>query len=133
MRCLVTVCRVRPLTLHFALHNDAGVSSHVPRLLGPLGAFISVAITNLRGESVFKVDAPKTRLKLDPSRETSYFELEAGYSYGVVLDITEALLAPGKYNLDIDYSNGPFQGTSSTPVGVLEYRVSLPLRVGGSM
>jgi|BogFormECP12_OM2_1039638.scaffolds.fasta_scaffold05381_5 hypothetical protein len=132
MHCLVTVAAVHALTLHFSLHNEGAVPGYVPRLLTPLGAFVSVTIRDVKGAVVYQTETPKMKLKLDPSRDASYFELEAGYSYGAVFVLDDATLVPGEYHLDIAYSNGQFQGTSGTPVGVLEYHTLLPLHVRGS-
>lgn len=132
MRCLVTISAVHPLALHFSLQNDGAVPTYVPRLLTPLGAFVSVTIRDVEGALVYQTETPKIKLKLDPSRDASYLELEVGYCYGVVFELDDATLVPGEYHLDIAYSNGLFQGTPGAPVGVLEYLSGLPLHVGGS-
>jgi hypothetical protein len=129
MHYLITVIAVHPLTLHFSLHNDSAVPRYVPRLLTPLGAFLSVRVTNVKGEIFYQSETPKMKLKLDPSRDTSYFELEAGYSYGAVFVLDGATLSPGDYHLDIAYSNAQFQGTPGIPVGALGYHSVLPLHV----
>lgn len=132
MRYLVTVSAVHPLTLHLSLQNDGVVPTYVPRLITPLGAFVSVTIRDVAGALVYQSETPKIKLKLDPSRDTSYLELEAGYCYGAVFEIDDATLVPGEYHLDIAYSNKQFQGTSGAPVGVLSYHSALPLHVGGA-
>jgi hypothetical protein len=129
MHCLLTVAAVHPLTLHFSLHNDGARPRYVPRLLTPLGAFLTIAITDVKGAVVYQTETPKVKPKLDPSRDTSYLELEAGYSYGAVFVLEDVTLLAGDYNLDIAYSNGPFQGTPGIPVGSLGYRSVLPLQV----
>jgi len=129
MHCLITVAAVHPLTLHLSLHNDGAAPRYVPRLLTPLGAFVSVTIRDAKEAVVYQTEMPKMKLKLDPSRDASYLELEAGYSYGAVFVLDDATLVPGEYHLDIAYSNGQFQGTSGIPVGVLAYRTLLPLHV----
>ncbi len=132
MHCLITVVAVHPLTLHFSLHNDAAVPRCVPRLLTPLGAFLSVTVRDAKGAVVYQTETPKMKLKLDPSRDASYLELEAGYSYGAVFVLEDATLLPGDYHLDIAYSNAQFQGTFGVPVGALAYHSVLPLHVKGS-
>jgi hypothetical protein len=132
MRFRVIVSAVHPLALHFSLQNDGAVPTYVPRLLSPLGAFVSVTIRDVEGARVYQTETPKMKLKLDPLRDASYLELEAGYCYGVLFELDDATLVPGEYHLDIAYSNGQFQGTSGAPVGVLAYRSTLPLHVGAS-
>lgn len=131
MHYLTTVAAVHPLTLHFSLHNASDAPAYVPRLLTPLGAFVSVMIRDAKGAVVYHTEAPKMKLKLDPLRDASYLELEAGYSYGAVFVLDEAKLVPGDYHLDIAYSNAQFQGTSGIPVGMLAYHTLLPLHVRG--
>ena len=132
MRFLATVSAVHPLALHFSLQNDGAVPAYVPRLLTPLGAFVSVTIRDVEGAVVYQTETPKMKLKLNPSRDASYLELEAGYCYGVLFELDDATLVPGEYHLDIAYSNGQFQGTSGAPVGVLAYHSALPLHLGGA-
>ncbi|MEA2889643.1 MAG: hypothetical protein QOI05_436 [Bradyrhizobium sp.] len=132
VRFLATVSAVRPLALHFSLQNGGTAPAYVPRLLTPLGAFVSVTIRDAEGALIYQTETPKVKLKLDPSRDASYLELEAGYSYGVLFELDDATLVPGEYQLDIAYSNGQFQGTSGAPVGVLAYRSVLPLHVGST-
>lgn len=129
MNYLVTIAAVHPLTLHLSLYNDGALPRYVPRLLTPLGAFVSVTIRDVKGAVVYQTETPKVKLKLDPSREASYLELEAGYSYGAVSVLDDATLVPGEYHLDIAYSNGQFQGTPGIPVGVFAYRTLLPLHI----
>lgn len=129
MHCLIMVAAVQPLTLNFSLHNDSNLPAYVPRLLTPLGAFVSVKIRDAKGIVVYHTETPKMKLKLDPLLDASYLEIEAGYSYGAVFVLDDAILVPGDYHLDIAYSNAQFQGTSGVPVGVLAYHTLLPLHI----
>src|SRR5437870_872365 len=98
MQCLVAITRTRPLTVHFSLYNPPGSEGpvYIPRLLVPLGAFVSLKVTDLLDQVVFETFPPKLNLKLHPSRPESYFALEPGYTYGVVLEAKDAdELAPG--------------------------------------
>jgi hypothetical protein len=132
MRFRVTVSAIHSPALHFSLQNDGTVPTYVPRLLTPLGAFVSVTIRDVAGARVYQTETPKVRLKLHPARDASYLELEAGYCYGVLFELDDAMLVHGEYRLDIAYSNGQFLGTSRAPVGVLAYHTALPLHVGTS-
>lgn len=131
MHCLVTFAALHPLALHFSLHNEGDAPRYVPRLLTPLGAFVSVKIRDARGTVVYHTETPKVKQKLDPLLGSSYLELEAGYSYGAVFVLDDAMLVPGDYHLDIAYSNAQFQGIPGVPVGALAYQTLLPLHVTG--
>ena len=129
MHYMVTVLGIHPLALNFSLHNDGDLPRYVPRLLTPLGAFVSVTIRDAKGAVVYQTETSKIKLKLDPSRDLSYLELESGYSYGACFVFDDTTLVTGEYHLEFAYSNGEFQGTSSAPVGVLAYQTQVPLHV----
>ncbi len=98
MNYLVNIISAQPLTLHFSLHNpaQAGGATLVPRMLEPLGAFVSVVVRGSEGNEVCRTHPPKFTPKLKPSQASSYMELEPGYSYGVVLVVEDCELRPGQ-------------------------------------
>jgi hypothetical protein len=131
MRYLVAVTETHPLSIHFSLHNPPGSDEaiYVPKPLGPLGAFVRVAVEDADGDVVHRTVIPKIRLKLDPNKAESYLVLEPGYTHGVVLTVEGLRLEPGDYRLRVEYSNLPYRGFAGHPLGELAHDVTLPLRV----
>jgi hypothetical protein len=132
MQCLVAIIRARPLTVHFSLYNPADSNGpvYIPRLLTPLGAFVSFQVVDLVEHVVYETLLPKFKPKLDPSRAESYYPLEPGYTYGIVLETEDANdVAPGNYQLHMRYSNLQFRGTEEHPLGEMSYNAVLPLHL----
>ena len=131
MNYLVNIIGAQPLTLHFSLHNpeQAGGATLVPRMLEPLGAFVSVVVRGSEGNEVCRTHPPKFTPKLKPSLASSYMELEPGYSYGVVLVVEDCALAPGNYEVEVSYTNRDYRGPDGNAIGALTHAKTLPLRV----
>lgn len=136
MQCLVVVTSTKPLNFHFSLYNpqedssDSDGAVYVPRLLAPLGTFVSVQVTRADGQVVYESARSKIKLKLDPSKSESYYALDPGYSYGIVLEVEEddMNLPPGEYQMHVVYSNLQFQGFAGHHIGEMSYHTTLPLR-----
>ena len=131
MNYLISVIRTEPLTIHFSIQNPDHVEDPVllPRMLEPLGAFVSVVVYGPEGAEVCRTHQPKFTPKLKPSQADSYVELDPGYSYGVVFEIDDCKLPPGNYEMEVLYSNLDYQGTEERPIGELSHRAKLPLVV----
>jgi hypothetical protein len=129
---LATITQTTPLTIHFSLYNPAESEGpvDVPRLLGPLGYFVSVEIMDENHQVVYQSYPPKVKLKLDPSRPESYQVLEPGYTYGIVLKVEDFQPAPGDYQLSVAYSNQNFRGYPGHELGEMAYRATLSFHLG---
>ena len=127
MDYLTSITKTAPLSVHFSLYNPEGAPgpAYVPLMLEPVGAFVEVIVRDASGEVVFETYRPKFK----PDRDESYLAVEPGYSYGVVLELEDCELAPGKYELEVTYSNGEYRGSSARPVGVLSFATTLPLTI----
>src|ERR671923_3084039 len=99
MQYLATIAGTRPLAIHFSLYNppESDGPVYVPRLLGPLGAFIGIEVMDAARTSVYQSKKPKLGLKLHPARAESYHILDPAYTYGIVLTVADLRLAPGDY------------------------------------
>lgn len=131
MRYLVAVTETRPLSIHFSLGNPPGSDEpvYVPKPLGPLGAFVRLAVEDAEGKVLYQTGTSKVRLKLDPDKAESYQALDPGYTHGVVLVVEDLRLEPGDYRLHVEYANGPYRGLPEHPLGELAHDVTLPFRV----
>jgi hypothetical protein len=131
MNYLVHIIAAQPLTIHFSLHNpeQADGATLVPRMLEPLGAFVSVVVRGPGGDEVCRTHPPKFTPKLKPSQESSYVEIEPGYSHGVVLVVEDCELSPGHYEVDVSYSNRDYRGPDGSAIGELTHTETLPLQV----
>lgn len=129
---LVEVLGTDPLRLHVSLHqpDSATEAAWVPRLLHPIGAFVSVDIRDTAGESVFATDVPKFKPKLKPSREESYLRVDPGYSYGTVFDLDLGQVTIGSYVIEVGYTNLDYQGTTDRPIGELAFTASCEVTLG---
>jgi hypothetical protein len=134
MEYITRVVRSQPLTIHFCLHNPAATNEpvFVPRTLGPLGVFTTLAVRDAGGATVYEGPTVRATLRLDPKSPASYQPLEAGYTFGVMLETDELSVPSGTYELTLRYSNSPFTGTPSTPVGKLEHQATLTLEIADS-
>lgn len=123
MEYLARIVRLRPLTIHFCLHNPAETNRpvYIPRTLGPLGVFVDIEVREREGERRVVYEGPTVRAtyRLAPGRDDSYQPLEAGYTFGVMLKADDFDAPPGEYELTLRYANAPFEGTPNAPVGKL--------------
>lgn len=128
IRPLVTILNNQPLAIHFSLYNPPGSTraAYIPRVLGPLGAFVNIEVLDASDRVIFKSTKPKAALKLHPDRAESYLALEPGYSCGIVLVIDNLKVPPGEYRLHVSYSNQPFRGIPDRPVGDLDFEMTQP-------
>jgi len=128
MEYLTRVVRSRPLTIHFCLFNPqrTGRPVYIPRTLGPLGVFVTLEVRDASGELVYDGPTVRATHRLAPSDPGSYHELEAGYTFGVMLEVDDFDPPAGEYQLRVQYANRPFSGTPSTPVGALTFETTLP-------
>jgi hypothetical protein len=131
MEYLTRVVCSQPLTIHFCLYNPSRTARPVfiPRSLGPLGVFVTLEIRDASGNVVFDGPTVRATHRLAPSDPDSYRELEAGYTSGVVLEVDDFDPPPGAYEVRVQYTNRPFEGTPSTPVGPLACEARLPFVV----
>ena len=118
---LVHVLRCAPLHVQVSLHQPsrAGEAAWVPRLLEPLGAFLTVRVRSTSGPLVYETSAPKFKPKLRPDSDASYLALEPGYTYGIVLELDVPDVTPGAYRVQVQYTNLMYRGTADRPVGTL--------------
>lgn len=132
MQYLVSITRILPLTIHFSLYNphDSDGPVYIPRLLGPLGYFVSLEITDEDNKVVYHSEKPKAKLKLHPSRSTSYQALEPGYTYGIVFEVEDFRPTPGRYEISIAYSNQEFRGFPGNELGQMTYLTKLSFNAG---
>lgn len=132
MNYLTTIIQTSPLTLHFGFHHPAESESpvSVPRLLTPLGYFVSIVITGEKKQIVYESDRPKVKPKLHPARPESYLQLEPGYTYGVMLEVEDFQPARGVWQMTVTYSNREFQGFAEHPIGELIYQTNLAFKIG---
>ena len=123
--------RTKPLAIHYYFYNPEGSDEiyYVPRTLRPLGAFISLEITDDQGESVFRTLKPKLKLKLDPTWKDSYQSLEPAYTFGAILTAETADLPPGDYQVEIAYSNLVYTGFPGHDLGEMNFRETLDLHI----
>jgi hypothetical protein len=131
MEYLARVIGARPLTIHFCLYNPpaTGRPVYIPRTLGPLGVFVTLEVRDASDNIVYDGPTVRATHRLAPADPRSYQELEAGYTSGVVLVVDDFEPAPGAYDVQLRYTNQPFSGTPSTPVGTLAYETVLPFSV----
>ena len=131
MRYFVSVIESRPLRIHFSLHNppESEAPVYVPKPLGPLGAFVRLAVADATDQVVYRSATPKIALKLDPARPESYLALDPGYTHGIVLDVADLRLPPGDYRLHLTYSSLPYRGFPDHPPNELTHETTLPLRL----
>ena len=131
MDYLVSIVRPSPLVIHFSFHNANGdaMPAFVPRLIGPLGYFISLEITAENGAVVYETFKPKIKLKLHPDRQESYLALESGYTYGSVLTVEDFSPSPGAYRIALAYSNEGFRGFPGHALGEMRYRTEMAFEV----
>lgn len=118
---LVHLVRSAPLHLQVSLHQPsrADRSAWVPRLLEPLGAFLAVRVRSTSGSLVYETSVPKFKPKLRPDRDASYLALEPGYTYGIVVELDLPDVTPGRYRVQVQYTNLMYRGTADRPVGTL--------------
>ncbi len=104
---------------YFALGNPNTANSAVlvPRVLAPLGAFVSVKIVDSSGQSVYETNPPKFTPKLDPQSHDAYVSLEPGYGYGTTFVDPAVSLPAGTYDVKISYSNLYFRGFTEHQLG----------------
>jgi hypothetical protein len=128
---LLTIIQTDPLMIHFCLHNPqkSAEPDYVPRLLGPLGFFIRIQVTDEEEQTVYRSTIPKVNLKLHPSKPESYQLLEPGYTYGIVLAVEDVRLDPGNYRLHLTYSNLEFRGFPGYSLGELKFANTLAFDV----
>jgi hypothetical protein len=131
MKYLVAVLQATPLMIHFSFHHQeaAAAVAYLPRLLRPLGYFVSVKITDSQDAVVYASDKPKIKLKLHPERAESYYALEPGYTYGCVLTIADFTAQAGNYHATVTYSNQDFRGFPDHNLGEMSHTARLTLRV----
>jgi hypothetical protein len=127
MDYLVSITKTNPLTLHFSFYNpdEAEAVVYVPRILGPLGYFITLEISDQYDEVVYETQKSKINLKLHPERESSYHALEPGYTYGNVFEVEDFVPVPGTYHIVLTYSNEEFKGFADNPLGAMTYETKL--------
>jgi hypothetical protein len=131
MDYLTRVLCSRPLTIHFCLYNPTvtGRPVYIPRTLAPLGVFVMLEVRDASGKVIYDGPTVRATHRLAPDDPRSYQELEAGYTSGVVLEVDDYDPRPGEYTVRVRYTNRPFGGTPSTPVGELAYETTLPFTV----
>ena len=132
MQYLAVILQASPLTIHFGFYNpeDSEDPCYVPRMLDPLGYFVSLDVRDGK-TSVYRTERPKVRLKLHPDRAESYHALEPGYTHGIVFEIDDFEPDPGSYSLKLTYSNRQFNGFPGHPLGEMTYKATLPLYIDG--
>jgi hypothetical protein len=130
MQYLAAITQTFPPTLHFSLYNSENNPVYIPRLLGPLGYFITVEIMDENNKVVYRSSTPKAKPKLYPSKPESYQTLEPGYTCGIVLTVEGYEPAPGEYRVSIKYSNLEFRGFPGHSLGKLTYSTMLSFHVG---
>lgn len=121
MQCVATVEKTTPLTIHVSLRQDADATGPllVPRVLEPLGTFVSMSIIDDAGEVAFETRPVKFTPKLAPSDARAYVELDPGYAWGRSFVLDRAALGAGTYELQVEFSNLSFQGPTDRHVGAL--------------
>lgn len=121
LELLVHVLRSAPLHVQVSLHlsSRAGEAAWVPRLLEPLGAFLTVRVRSTSGSLVLETSVPKFKPKLRPDSDASYLALDPGYTYGIVLELDVPDVTPGAYQVQVQYTNLMYRGTADRPVGTL--------------
>jgi hypothetical protein len=131
MNYLVSVLESSPLMIHFSFHHPAHAEApaYVPRLLSPLGYFISIEITNSKKDVVYASSKPKIKLKLHPDRPDSYLALDPGYTYGYALTVADFSAGAGTYHAAITYSNQEFRGFPEHSLGEMTHTTRLTFRV----
>lgn len=129
MEYLTAVVERQPLTIHFSLLNPTGAPAAiwVPRMLEPLGAFVTVTVRDGMGAVVCQTHRPKFTPKLKPSADDAYLELVPGQSHGALLTVDDCALAPGAYRVTVGYTNLDYRGTTARPIGALSYETTLAL------
>lgn len=131
MEYLTRIVCARPLTIHFCLYNPPETARPVaiPRTLAPLGVFVTLEIRDSSGNVVYDGPTVRATHRLSPTDPGSYQELESGYTFGVMLEVDDFDGPPGTYEVRVRYTNAPFSGTPSTPVGSLRYEATLAFEV----
>lgn len=127
MQCVATVEKTTPLTIHVSLRQDAGASAPVliPRVLEPLGTFVTMSIVDGAGAVVFETRPLKFTPKIAPSDPRAYVELDPGYAWGRTFVLDRAALGAGRYQLQVEFSNLFFQGPPDRPAGALSCDTSV--------
>lgn len=131
MEYLVSIIKTSHLIIYFSFHNPehSAETAYVPRLLEPLGYFITVEIFDQDNNQVYQTYCPKVKLKLHPSRSKSYQAIEPGYTYGIAIEIGDFTPKPGIYKVSINYSNKEFRGFTGNPLGEMTYQTSHFLKI----
>jgi hypothetical protein len=107
-----------PFTLSFVLRNPSETGALVvPRVLHPLGAFVSLQIVDAAGAAVYESHPPKFTPKLAPDARDAYVTIDPGYSYGTTFVEERIALPAGDYEVRVAYSNLYFRGTADQPIG----------------
>lgn len=131
MHCVATVEKTTPLTIHVSLRQapDASGPLLVPRMLEPLGTFVTVSIVDNGGAVAFEIQPLKFTPKVAPSDVRAYVEVDPGYSWGRTFVVDNAGLAAGRYQLQVAFSNRDFQGPTDHPMGALACDTSVAFDV----
>jgi hypothetical protein len=111
----------------FVLDNPSGSASAliVPRVLHPLGAFVTFQVVDAAGAAVYETNPPKFTPKLDPQSRDAYLSIDPGYGYATTFVDPELSLPAGAYQVKIAYSNLYFRGFAEHQLG--EQRCSTTL------
>jgi hypothetical protein len=119
MECRAQIVTTDPLTVHFSLLQPASAEEPlwVPRVLQPLGAFVSAELHDGAGAIVWKTERPKFQPKLAPSSPAAYVELDPGYSHGVILALEGAKIGAGQHSLTLTYQNLQYRGFAGHDLG----------------
>jgi hypothetical protein len=126
--CHAWIAGGAPLSFHFVLSSPAAAAEPllVPRVLAPLGAFVTVEVRDRAGALVYETRPPKFTPKLAPDSREAYVSIDPGYGYGTAFVDERATLAPGEYEITIAYSNLYFRGFAGHSLG--EQRCSTTVR-----
>ncbi len=129
VQLLASVQASDPLQVHVSLANpeDADTRAAIPRVLEPLGAYITMEVRDAAGEILCQTRRPKFTPKLRPDSDEAYLLLEPGRSRGVLLTWEDCSLSPESQVLHVRYRNEDYQGTPDRPVGTLTLEATLPL------
>lgn len=129
MEYLTAVVELQPLSIHFSLLNPSGATASVwvPRMLEPLGAFVTITVTDAMGAVRCQTHRPKFTPKLKATEANAYLELVPGQSHGALFTVEDCALAPGAYRVTVSYSNLDYRGTAEVPIGALSYQTTIAL------
>ena len=118
--CHAWILEGAELSFYFVLENPATASGPVlvPRVLAPLGAFVSLQVVDSTGSTIYETNPPKFTPKLDPQSEGAYVAIDPGYGYGTKFVIDDAPSLPaGTLDVKISYSNLYFRGSAEHALG----------------